>query len=49
MACHSLPWRLNNLPGGVYDVGLMTDQIGEVFLAASVKRMQLSEDDIQKC
>jgi hypothetical protein len=49
VACNSLPWRLNNLPGGVYDVGLMTDQIGEVFLAASVKRMQLSEDDIQKC
>jgi len=49
VACNSWPWRLNNLPGGVYDVGLMTDQIGEVFLAASVKRMQLSEDDIQKC
>jgi hypothetical protein len=27
----------------------MPDQISEVFLAASVKRMQLSEDDINRC
>ena len=27
----------------------MTDQIAEVFLSASVKRMQLSENDINRC
>jgi uncharacterized damage-inducible protein DinB len=27
----------------------MADQISEVFLSASVKRMQLSEDDINRC
>jgi Protein of unknown function (DUF1572) len=27
----------------------MADQMGDLFLAASVKRMQLSEDDINRC
>src|SRR5271154_4801701 len=27
----------------------MPDQVSEIFLAASVKRMQLSEDDINRC
>src|ERR1700742_3864000 len=27
----------------------MTDQAGEVFIAASIKRMQLSETDINRC
>src|SRR6202012_5771550 len=27
----------------------MPDQISEIFLSASVKRMQLSEDDINRC
>src|ERR1700686_4737368 len=27
----------------------MPDQIGDVFLSASVKRMQLSEEDINRC
>lgn len=49
MACTNLPWRLKSLPAQVYDVALMPDQISEVFLSASVKRMQLSEDDINRC
>jgi uncharacterized damage-inducible protein DinB len=40
---------LKNSPGRIYDVPLMTLQIPEVFLSASVKRMQLSEDDINRC
>jgi uncharacterized damage-inducible protein DinB len=41
--------RLRNLPARIYDVGLMPAQIADVFLAASVKRMQLSENDIHRC
>jgi uncharacterized damage-inducible protein DinB len=49
VACSSLPSRLKNLPGDIYDVDLMPEQIANVFLSASVKRMQLSEDDINRC
>jgi hypothetical protein len=37
------------LIGCCYDVSLMPEQIADLFLAASVKRMQLSEDDINRC
>jgi uncharacterized damage-inducible protein DinB len=40
---------LKNLPARIYDVGFMTDQIAHLFLTASVKRMQLSENDIYRC
>ena len=46
---HQLAWRLNNSPGPVYDVGLMPDQIADLFLSTSVKHMQLSEDGINRC
>jgi uncharacterized damage-inducible protein DinB len=49
VACTNWHWRLKNSPGPIYDVDLMPDQIGDVFLSASVKRMQLSEDDINRC
>ncbi len=49
MACTSSPWRLNNSPGPVYDVGLMPDQIADLFLSTSVRHMQLSEDGINRC
>ena len=49
VACSSLPACLKNLPGHIYDVNLMPEQIADVFLSASVKRMQLSEDDINRC
>jgi uncharacterized damage-inducible protein DinB len=41
--------RLKNAQPRNYDVTLMTDQISEVFLSASVNRMQLSENDINRC
>jgi uncharacterized damage-inducible protein DinB len=41
--------RLKNSPGPVYDVDLMTQQVADVFLSASVKHMQLSEDGINRC
>ncbi len=49
MACTNLLRRLKNLPTHVYDVALMPDQISALFLSASVKRMQLCEDDINRC
>jgi hypothetical protein len=49
VACTNWHWRLKNSPGPIYDVGLMPDQIADVFLAASVKHMQLSEDGINRC
>src|ERR1700761_77808 len=33
----------------MYDGWPMADPVSEIFLAASVKRMQLSENDINKC
>ena len=49
MAYTSWHSRLKNSPGPIYDVDLMPDQVADVFLSASVKRMQLSEDDINHC
>jgi hypothetical protein len=45
----NLPLPLKNLPLRNYDVALMADQIAHLFLAASVKTMQRSEDDIHRC
>jgi uncharacterized damage-inducible protein DinB len=45
----SLRWCLKTWPGHIYDVCLMADQIANLFLSASVKRMQLSEDEINRC
>jgi uncharacterized damage-inducible protein DinB len=47
--CTSWHWRLKNSPGPIYDVDLMPDQVADVFLSASVKHMQLSEDGINRC
>ena len=49
MACINLLSRLKNSQPAHYDLTPMPDQISEVFLSASVKRMQLSEDDINRC
>ena len=49
MAYINLLWRLKNSQKANYDLTPMPDQISELFLAASVKRMQLSEDDINRC
>jgi uncharacterized damage-inducible protein DinB len=49
VACTSWRSRLKNSLGHIYDGKLMTDQIGSVFLSASVKHMQLSEDAINRC
>jgi hypothetical protein len=43
------PSRLNHLPARIYDVPLMPDQIAHLFLTASVKAMQRSEDEINRC
>jgi hypothetical protein len=43
------PSRLKNLPARIYDVSVMTDQIANLFLSASVKGMQQSEDGINRC
>ena len=40
---------MNKLARHGYHVPLMAKQIPELFLAAAVKRMQLSEDDINRC
>jgi uncharacterized damage-inducible protein DinB len=40
---------LNNLAARIYDVFLMADQITDVFLTASVKQMQCSEETINRC
>jgi hypothetical protein len=45
----NLLWRLKNSQRADYDLTPMPDQISELFLSASVKRMQLSEDDINRC
>ena len=52
ISCHQ--WRskagsLYSSPGFSYDERRMTAQFPEVFLTASVKRMQLSEADINRC
>jgi uncharacterized damage-inducible protein DinB len=49
VGCSNLQLRWKNLQPSVYDECLMTEQISEVFLSASVKRMQLSENDINRC
>lgn len=49
MAFINLLWRLNNSQTASYDLSPMPGQISEIFLSASVKRMQLSEDDINRC
>ena len=49
MAFINLLSRLKNSQKADYDLALMPDQTSEVFLAASVKRMQLSENDINRC
>ena len=49
MAFINLLWRLKNSQPANYDLTPMPDQISEIFLSASVKRMQLSEDDINRC
>ena len=49
MAFTNSPLRLKNLPVRIYDVPLMPQQIAHLFLTASVKAMQRSEDDINRC
>ena len=49
MAFTNSPLRLKHLPPRIYDVPLMPDQIAHLFLTASVKAMQRSEDDINRC
>jgi uncharacterized damage-inducible protein DinB len=40
---------LKNLPARNYDVSFMTDHTSEIFLSASVRRMQHSENEIYRC
>ena len=47
MAFTNLQSRLKNSPARIYDVCLMPDQIADLFVSASVKRIQLSENEIQ--
>lgn len=49
MAFTNLQLRLKNSPAGNYDGSLMSDHIAHLFVTASVKGMQRSEDDINRC
>ena len=42
-------YQVEDSSGHIYDGDLMPEQIADVFLSASVKHMQLSEDSINRC
>jgi hypothetical protein len=49
VAFTNLQSRLKNSPAHNYDVPLMSGDIAHLFLIASVKGIERSEDDINRC